>query len=71
MYVMKGLMARVMPIVMGAAIGWMLFHPPPYLAPIGAGGRVGPLRGFPVRASGGSVAWTSNTLSWYNKTRQS
>jgi hypothetical protein len=35
MYVMKDLMAKVMPIVMGAAIGWMLFHPPVFLAPLG------------------------------------
>ena len=33
---MKDLMAKVMPIVMGAVIGWMLFHPPAFLAPLGA-----------------------------------
>lgn len=36
MCVMKDLMAKVMPIVMGAAIGWMLYHPPAFLAPLGA-----------------------------------
>jgi len=33
--VMKDLMAKVMPITMGALIGWMLFHPPAFLAPLG------------------------------------
>ncbi len=32
---MKDLMAKVMPIVMGAVIGWMLYHPPAFLAPLG------------------------------------
>ena len=33
---MKDLTAKVMPIVMGAVIGWMLYHPPAFLAPLGA-----------------------------------
>ncbi len=32
---MKDLTAKVMPIVVGALIGWMLFHPPAFLAPLG------------------------------------
>jgi len=32
---MKDLVAKVMPIVMGALIGWMLYHPPAFLAPLG------------------------------------
>jgi hypothetical protein len=35
MFVMKDLMAKVMPIVLGALIGWMLYHPPAFLAPLG------------------------------------
>ena len=33
---MKNAIAKILPIVVGVALGWLMFHPPAWLAPLGA-----------------------------------